>query len=144
MPYVLARAHGYTQLNLRLGLATVCIAIPLLVLAARRFGGPGAAAVWVLVNGGTTPIYLYFVHRRFLGGELRTWWTHDVLLPAAASLGPLLLTRALLPPGMDRIPLATCLALTYMAAFSLTVLLSPELRQMLRGYGARFARPVPA
>ena len=144
VPYFLALAHGYTQLNIRMGLATVCITIPLLVLAARRYGGPGAAAVWLLVNGGTTPIYLYFVHRRFLGGELRTWWTHDVLLPAAASLAPLLLTRALLPSDMDRIPLLTCLGLTYMAACSLTVLLSPELRHMLRGYRARLARPLPA
>jgi hypothetical protein len=86
------------------------VLIPALLIVAPRFGGPGAAAVWMLLNAGYLIFSVPLMHRRLLKGELGRWYRSDVLLPAAAAVAVALAGRVLLPPGLPSLAVAAWMA----------------------------------
>jgi O-antigen/teichoic acid export membrane protein len=66
LPYTIAIANGYTILNNILGLFSLLVTIPGYWLVTKEYGAIGAAYVYCTVQTGTTMIYLYFVHKKFL------------------------------------------------------------------------------
>jgi len=97
MPSCLALAHGYTRLNLKLGVVSVVLITPLLILLVMKYGIVGGGASWLIMNIFTLPPYMYFLHRRFLPYELRKWYLRDVGRPLLAALACVLLSRWFLP-----------------------------------------------
>jgi hypothetical protein len=90
-------ASGWTRLSLANAFITTVLCAPLIYLLAIRYGGVGAAAVWVIVNVGNVCVNAIFTHRRLLRGELWPWLRADVvpaLLGATAAIG---IARWLLP-----------------------------------------------
>jgi hypothetical protein len=124
-------ANGWTSLNIRLGLATVAIAFPTLLITARMFGAVGAATVWILVNVGTTPAYLFFVHRRFLPGENRRWWSDSLMKPAVAAAIPIMAARLLMPAFLPRAWMIVFLGTVVLVATASAALACREVRHML-------------
>jgi hypothetical protein len=49
-----------------------------------RYGGQGAALVWLALNFGYVVFMLRIMHRRLLPGELRSWFAVDVGKPLVA------------------------------------------------------------
>jgi Membrane protein involved in the export of O-antigen and teichoic acid len=137
-PYFLALAHGWTGLNLRIGVLTVSLSIPLLVIMVQLYGGVGAATVWVLVNVVTTPFYLYFLHRRILIGELSTWWFDDFLKPLLAAAIPIVVARLVI--NWLATPNATTplLAASYVVSTTCAAFASNEVRLLLDASTKRF------
>lgn len=86
MPYHLALAHGHNRTNVRLGLASLCVTVPLMIVLTGRFGLVGAALPWLLTNMVAFLILGVFLTRRFLPGEVRRWFGADVGIPVALGL----------------------------------------------------------
>jgi len=135
LPFALQLAHGWTRLTLAANAIGVALMIPLLFEATRRFGSPGAASVWLVLNVGYVIFLPHPIPRRLLPGETARWYLRDVGAPLAAALAgaslPLLLVSrgapADAPADLFRIAIAWGLA---SGAALLTV---PELRGVLRG-----------
>jgi O-antigen/teichoic acid export membrane protein len=128
VPYFLALAHEWTRLNLIVGLVTIPIVIPLLVVLINRYGAAGGALTWIVINGGTLPIYMHFIHARLLPGEMIRWYVNDVGWPIVAALVPIMLGRWLIPPSFSSFAVIVCIILVGLVALLLASLAASEVR----------------
>lgn len=100
-PFYLQVAHGWWRFIMRTNLLLLVLLTPLNVLMARAYGGPGAAAVWGLMN----LCYLVVMpaaHRRFLKEGSGRWLTQDILPPVLGALCTGVGARLLMPAGLSR------------------------------------------
>jgi len=124
LPYFTMVAHGWTRLSLVSNIVAAMVLLPALLLVVPRYGAPGAALVWIVLNLGYIVFQVPLLHRRILRGEMARWYFADLALPllcAGAGLGVMLLLRGQLAP--TRWQLLPLLALAW-AAVALPALLS--------------------
>ena len=109
MAYYTMVAHGWTRLSLVSNIIAAAILLPALALIVPRYGGAGAALVWITLNLGYILFQIPLVHRRILKGEMARWYLADLALPllcGGAGLAAMLLLRPHLAPSrLERIPL---------------------------------------
>jgi O-antigen/teichoic acid export membrane protein len=87
-PYYLQYAKGNLRMHLIGSALFVLLLIPLIVLAARQYGGVGAGYAWLIINGLYLVTWVPLVHRRLQPGLNRAWFLRDIgviALPAAAA-----------------------------------------------------------
>ena len=130
-PYYVALAHGDVRLNLRVGIASVALLIPLLLVLIPEYGILGAAASWLAMNICIMCPYMYFLHRRFLPGELRRWCFRSLARPLLFSLPVVLLGRWLLPHTDSRLLLFCLVGLTWSVAVAATAAVVPDIRHLV-------------
>jgi O-antigen/teichoic acid export membrane protein len=85
LPAALQFAHGWTRLVLVFNAIAVLLLAPLTYLMATRYGGLGAAGVWLVLNAGYVVVMLQLMHKRLLPGHLATWIKADFALPLGAA-----------------------------------------------------------
>lgn len=85
VPYALQLAYGSTRLVLWQTVIGVAVAVPATWYFAQRFGGLGAAGVWLALNVLYLLVGMPLMHRRFLQGELWPWVRTDLLPVVAVS-----------------------------------------------------------
>lgn len=130
-PYYVALAHGDVRLNLRVGIASVAMLVPLLLSLIPAYGILGAAASWLVMNICIMCPYMYFLHRRFLLGELRRWCLRSVGRPLLSTLPIVLLGRWLLPHADSRLLLFCLIGLTWSVAAAATAAAVPDIRHLV-------------
>ncbi|HZH32570.1 MAG TPA: oligosaccharide flippase family protein [Pyrinomonadaceae bacterium] len=126
-PYFLQIAHGWWRLILSTNLLLLIAVVPLNILMARAYGGPGAALVWVFLN----VCYLLtfpLAHRRFLRGEQGRWLFEDVFLPLAGAFCAGAAARWLMPPRPSRVETLLFLCTTGALAAAVAVSLASRVR----------------
>jgi hypothetical protein len=69
IPYVTQLAYGWTRLSIYVNTIAVLLLTPCVYVAARHYGGIGAAAVWVVLNLGYLVIGVQPMYRRYLHNE---------------------------------------------------------------------------
>lgn len=131
VPYYVALAFGDVKLNLRIGIVSALALLPLLMVLVTRYGMAGAAGAWLLLNLGVFGPYMYFLHRRFLPGQLRRWLAHAVVAPLLAALPVLLLARLAAPQGMGRLLWFLYIGVAAATASAAALLLVPATRTLL-------------
>ena len=133
LPYMLQLAHGWSGFAARVNAVAVAVLVPALFWVAPRFGGLGAAWVWVVLNVGYVLIALPIMHRRLLPSEKWRWYFADTGAPllAASAIGTCLL--AVSPSPVNRFVdlgwLISCGMLMLIGAVSVTPL-RKELRSV--------------
>ncbi|HEX8355579.1 MAG TPA: oligosaccharide flippase family protein [Pyrinomonadaceae bacterium] len=142
-PYFLQIAHGWWGLILSTNLLLLLAVVPLNILMARAYGGPGAALVWVLLN---VCYFLTFpmAHRWFLKGEQGRWLFEDVFLPLAGALCAGAAARWLMPPRLSRVEALACLCAAGALAAAAAVSLAPRVRAPVFALLRRGAEPFVA
>jgi O-antigen/teichoic acid export membrane protein len=95
VPYALQLAYGWTALAFVGNLIAVITLLPVTYFVAVRWGGVGAAAVWVVVNLGYVLVSVQVMHRRLLPGDKLEWYVRDVGVPASWAAVMVVLGRAL-------------------------------------------------
>lgn len=128
IPYYLALANGDVRLNLKVGVISLILMLPLLLFLITRYGMLGAGMSWLIVNICTLPPYMYALHRRFVPGELRAWLTRDVGYPLLAAAPVLALSRWLLPSLSSRLLTATAVMATAVLSTAVAACLCPVSR----------------
>ncbi|MCJ7730077.1 MAG: oligosaccharide flippase family protein [Sedimentisphaerales bacterium] len=128
VPYYLALAHGDVRLNLQIGIVSVALITPLLIYLITKYGVVGAGISWLVMNLCTLPPYMYFLYRRFLPGELKTWILYDVGRPLLAALPIVLLGRWLLPLPSSRLLTLGLIGLVWIVSAAVAAVIIPELR----------------
>jgi O-antigen/teichoic acid export membrane protein len=68
IPFNIAIANGYTKLNNIIGIVSVFFTIPIYWLAVTNYGSKGAAISWMTLQILITPIYIYYINKKFLIG----------------------------------------------------------------------------
>jgi O-antigen/teichoic acid export membrane protein len=81
IPYALQLAHKWSSLAFWSCMVSVALSAPLLFLLTPRFGGIGAASVWLVTNLSLTAIQVTLMHRRILRTEAIRWCVADLGCP---------------------------------------------------------------
>lgn len=116
LPYALAIAYGWTRWPFYLNLVALTIFLPALVVAVLRYGGTGAAAVWLALNAGYVLIGIHTLHSRLLRSEKVRWYVDDVGIPLAAALAVVLISRIVIPGDLGTATTLLVLGLTLLLA----------------------------
>ena len=131
MPYALQLAHGWTRLHFVALTTGVLLSVPATVLLVTRYGGEGAALVWLAFNAAFFALVVPVAHRRLLPGESGRWYVDDVLLPAAAVTVTTLLGRVAFFETSDRVLLLVQLVTVSAIAFVAACLAAGQIRRPL-------------
>jgi O-antigen/teichoic acid export membrane protein len=86
LPLTLQLAFGWTRLVLVMNTVAAIVLAPTIYFMSVRYGGVGAAWMWIILNSAYVVFMLQIMHRRLLPGHLRQWFLVDVGMPLAAAL----------------------------------------------------------
>lgn len=81
VPYMTQLAHGWTSFAVRVNIVAVAVIVPAIFWAVPRFGGVGAAWVWLALNAGYVLIGMHFMHRKLLTDEKWRWYRAAIIQP---------------------------------------------------------------
>jgi O-antigen/teichoic acid export membrane protein len=129
-PFYVQWAYGWWRLITTTNGVLLLTILPLYLVMAKGFGAEGAALVWVLLNiiyVATVPL----MHRRFLRGEQRRWFVHDVCLPLAGSLAVAGAAYWLMPPSLGTLQIIIYLGIAGLTTTAAAVTLASEIRSLL-------------
>jgi O-antigen/teichoic acid export membrane protein len=68
LPFNIAIANAYTKLNNYIGISSIFFTIPIYWFSVSQIGSKGAAISWMMLQLIITPIYLYYINKKFLIG----------------------------------------------------------------------------
>lgn len=128
VPYYTALAHGQIGLYLRIGIVSVVLITPLLIVLIWKFGIIGAGLSWLSMNFCMLPVGVYFFHRRFMPGEAQQWWLRDVGSPLLIAVPWVLLGRLLMPHTSSRLLIICMIGVVWGLSVTSTAFAIPELR----------------
>jgi O-antigen/teichoic acid export membrane protein len=131
IPYQMQLAYGWTKLTIKMNTVAVALLVPTLFLVVPRYGGVGAAWVWVALNAGYLLFGIYFMHLRMLPSEKWRWYGQDVLVPASAALAVALACRFCMPNPESRMLEILVLVFTSACVVIAAALVSPLIRAPL-------------
>jgi len=144
IPYQMQLAYGWTRLTIKMNIVAVALLVPMLFLIVPRYGGIGAAWVWVALNAGYLLFGIHFMHLRMLPSEKWRWYGRDVIVPASAALAAALACRHGMPNQAGTITEILVLVLTSACVVMAAALVSPLVRAPLGVHvlaALRHARP---
>lgn len=128
LPYHLVLARGQTKFLIYVEIFSVILLMPLLIWLVGKYGSVGGGIACLVMNLCILPPYMYFLHRRFLSGELRTWILRDVGRPLLAALPIIILGRWLLPSASSRIMTFCLIGFVWCLSTAAAAFAVPELR----------------
>jgi O-antigen/teichoic acid export membrane protein len=137
LPYALQLAHGWTRLTLVQNILSILFVLPAIWWLGNRFGGPGAAIVWVALNLGYITIGIPLMHRRLLKNEIRAWYLIDVLPTAFAAVATALIARLLIPTVPDGLLGVAIIASVGIVTLGVSAFSTPAARTLIGMYPAR-------
>jgi O-antigen/teichoic acid export membrane protein len=141
VPFQMALAAGWVTLSVRLTVASLVVLVPLLYVLVTRWGLPGAATGWLLLNVLTTPFLILPLHRRVLPGATAQWLFTDVGRPLLASVAVIALARFALPRGAGGAASFVLAALAGAVALVAAALVAPAGRRWLADRRAAASTP---
>jgi O-antigen/teichoic acid export membrane protein len=134
IPYMLQLAHGWTGLAIRINCVAVVLFIPMVLWAVPRYGGIGAASVWLGLNVGYVAAGAFVMHQRLLRGAATRWYLDAVLKPLAAGALIACAIRWALPVGPSR-PASAALAVGAGAIILMgTAVATPAIRRWVAAH----------
>jgi hypothetical protein len=102
VPHVTQLAFGWSSLGARVNAVALVLVAPAIVVLGLRWGGEGAAVVYVSLNAAALLLVMGRMHRRLLPGELPRWYG-QLLLPALAVAVLASLSRAGMPDDLSHL-----------------------------------------
>jgi O-antigen/teichoic acid export membrane protein len=130
LPFLLQFAHGYLRLHVIGNTLMVVLLLPLIVIAASRFGGEGAGAALLIANLTYIVFWIPIVHKRLMPEMLWTWPLLDVARVAVPVFLFLVLVRQLMPDIESRLVLALFLGAVLLLVLALGLLLGNRSREL--------------
>jgi O-antigen/teichoic acid export membrane protein len=120
LPFGLQLAHGWVKLSFYTNLFAAIILVPVIVWLTIEYGVLGGALALIIVNLSKMFVFMHFMHKKILKGELRRWYIQDVGRPLVAVsfvlIGGQLLLPAKLPAPELFVALIGILFLSVLAA----------------------------
>jgi O-antigen/teichoic acid export membrane protein len=144
IPYALQLAHGWTRLSLYSNLIAVAVLLPLLYLAAIRFGAVGAGMVWVALNAGYLLFSAPIMFRKLLPDEMWSWYRRDLVLPIVVAVAVAGALRPWVGSAWGILPMAAYLAFSLAVTMLVTLMAAPLIRTEVLRLLLSWRRPLPS
>jgi O-antigen/teichoic acid export membrane protein len=132
MPYAWELAHGRTRVFLAANWMAAAVAFPALWYLATRWGGVGAAFVWLLLNLSYFVVAIPVIHRNLPPGENRQWLLRDVVAPVVLAGCAIWAYRLAIPPAQGRVQALGQLAAGFAICALAALLGTRDLREVVR------------
>jgi hypothetical protein len=131
-------------MNLMLGIASVALITPMLIYLIMKYGVVGAGFSWLFMNICTLPPYMYFLHRKFLPGELLRWYNRGLVRPMLTALPCVLLGIWLVPHTTSRLVTLCWIVVVWASSVAVTAITVTEIRcivlkRVFKLFGASYA-----
>jgi O-antigen/teichoic acid export membrane protein len=133
VPTYLQSAAGWPSLMLYSNIAFAIVLVPAILVIAPRYGAPGAAFVWLVLNAGYLLFNVPIMHRRLLRGELWRWYRDDLVRPALGAILVAAIGRALMPASSSSWIMAAWIAGVGLLALVTSALLATQVRPAVLG-----------
>jgi O-antigen/teichoic acid export membrane protein len=130
LPYALQLASGWTRLTLIVNTAATLLQAPLIYIMSVKYGGVGAAIVWVIFNALYIFVGLSLMHRRLLRGELLRWYHLDIGQPLLAAVAVGSVWKWLIPFSETVWLSLLNLTLVSVATLAAAIIAAPEIRTL--------------
>jgi O-antigen/teichoic acid export membrane protein len=131
LPFLLQFAHGRLRLHVIGNAILAVLFLPMMVIAAVRFGGAGAGAALLIANLAFLIFWVPLVHRRLMPEMVWRWPLLDVGRVAAPVILILMLARQLMPNIESRLVLVLFLGVILLLALTAGLLLGNRSRELL-------------
>lgn len=141
LPVTLQLAYGWTRLVFYSHTVAVIALTPLIYFMSLRYGGSGAAWVWLVLNCGYVMFSLPLMHRGLLPGHLRQWFITDVGAPLAAVLLVAGLWRQMLGGPNSYGWMLFKLSMVFLLALLAAAFAAPQIRGLIMQYCLGRPRP---
>lgn len=141
----LALGYGWFRLPIAITILAALFVVPVMIIAARRYGAAGGAIAWAMQVGSVAAL-VPLLHRRHLRGEGKRWFIYVIALPALAAGAVCSLAWLVRPHSDDFAVLAAFLFATWAATSLAVVAVEPLIRSELirvvrrAGAAARWAK----
>ena len=132
LPVLLGVAAGFPWIITLTNAIAVVVIVPAIFLATRRFGGPGAAAVWVVLNALYIAISVPMTHHRVLKREVAHWYANDFGKPLLVAGGCAAIARLLLPHDLNALGTILYVGVSGLVVIVITALVLPHVRTLAR------------
>jgi O-antigen/teichoic acid export membrane protein len=132
IPYAVQLAHGWTSLGVKANAAAVLILVPSLLIVVPKYGGMGAAMLWVLLNLGYLFIGMHFMFLRLMKEHKLRWYLTDIALPLSASAVTAGILSAAVPEAGSRLVTGMVPIIIGALVLCLTAAVSPDVRSHAR------------
>ena len=130
LPYALQLASGWTRLTLIVNTVATLLQAPLIYIMSVKYGGVGAAIVWVIFNALYILVGLSLMHRRLLRGELLRWYHLDIGQPLLAAVAVGSVWKWLIPFSETVWLSLLNLTLVSLATLAAAIIAAPEIRTL--------------
>jgi O-antigen/teichoic acid export membrane protein len=141
VPYYLALAHGWTSLNLVIGLCSLLVIVPLTVMLTQKYGLTGASVGWLVLNAGILIPYVLILHRYTLPDVNFDWFVRCNFVPLLVSVAIVLIFRNVYSGlSMSSVVSLAWIGTAWAAATFFVVLCIREARVLLIKLGRPWAR----
>jgi O-antigen/teichoic acid export membrane protein len=131
IPYNFALAHGNVKFSQKLGVLSIMLITPLLLILTLKYGILGAGISWFVLNCITLPINMYYLHRQVL--SLDGMWKYclrGVIRPLLITIPFVLLGKGFLPEGLSRFSILLYIGIIWIVPVLLSLLSFPAIRLM--------------
>ena len=133
VPGYLQSAAGWPELMVYTNIAAAIVLVPAILVMTPRYGAPGAAFVWLVLNAGYLVFNVPMMHTRLLRGELWRWYRDDLARPVVGALLAVALGRWLMPEDASKLVAASWIFGVWALALVASALLAPRIRPALLG-----------
>lgn len=133
VPGYLQAAAGWPVLMVYTNLAAAVVLVPAILIMVPRYGAPGAAFVWLVLNAGYLVFNVPVMHRRLLRGEQRSWYRDDLGQPVAGALAVVIVGRLLMPDARSMWMTGSWIAGVGLLALLACAALAPQVRAIVFG-----------
>lgn len=141
LPVAVQFAYGATRLVIAANTVAVVLLAPLTYFATLRYGGTGAAMVWLGLNAGYVLLLQRRMHKDILPRELAAWFRVDVGLPLAVAVSVAVAWKLAVPPATSHAVLLAQMVGVSFLTVTAVALAAPHIRGLV---AERLGRAMPS
>lgn len=132
IPYAVQIAHGWTSLGVKANAVAVLVLVPSLLIVVPKYGGAGAAILWVLLNLGYLFLGMHFMFSRMMTEQKLRWYLTDIALPLSVSAVMAAILSAAVPETASRVLAGMAPIIIGALVLCFTAAVSPEVRSQVK------------
>ena len=121
VPYQMQLAYGWTSLTVIINSIAVAILVPAIFVMVPTYGSIAAAWIWVILNVSYCLIGVHFMYRRILKTEKWAWYCWDVMLPLAAAVTVVMISKYAIASSIQMSSKLGIFTLAFIVALTLTI-----------------------
>jgi O-antigen/teichoic acid export membrane protein len=126
--HILQLTYGWTRISVYVNVINLVLFVPAIFWCVPKFGGLGAAFIWLALNVGGIIISVHFTFRKIFSSEKWKWYWQDVVLPIFSAAFILCIAKFILPSPQTNFERIFIVLFALIIALCFSTLVASQLR----------------